>query len=307
MMKKLLYFTTIYSLFVFTSIKAQSNYNGNGNGGFGEPVGGSNMTIIDDGTTVTITFNKGLGDFNDDMVMYIDSKAGGFSSTANFADPDAGDRLRRAITGAGIFTGGTRSTVNFPAGFEADYAIGVNTGFGGLWELVENAAFPFVAGVGNPTSNTDANFVMSFNKTDIGIASEDNVAFNFVITYMNAFGGNGVFRSDEGYGDGLPTGNPGTDDVTFTSFEIYDASLNINDNQVNQVTAGFINNGLFLSGINGSVDLELYNILGQNMIHLKNVVINNNLILNNLNLIKGVYLLKISNEKSSKTIKLVNQ
>ena len=105
----------------------------------------------------------------------------------------------------------------------------------------------------------------------------------------------------------MPTGNPGTDDVTFTSFEVYDASLNINDNQVNQVTAGFINNGLFLSGINGSVDLELYNILGQNMIRLKNVVINNNLTLNNLNLIKGVYLLKISIENSSKTIKLVNQ
>lgn len=307
MMKKLLYFTTIYSLFAFTSIKAQSNYNGNGNGGFGEPVGGSNMTIVDNGTIVTITFNKGLGDFNDDMVMYIDSKTGGFSSTANFADPDAGDRLRRAITGAGIFTGGTRSTVSFPAGFEPDYAIGVNTTFGGLWQLVENAAFPFIAGVGNPTSNTDANFVMSFNKTDIGIASEDNVAFNFVITYMNAFGGNGVFRSDEGYGDGLPIGNPGTDDVTFTSFEIYDAKLNVNSSKINQLTARIVNNELSISGVNALANVQLYNLVGQSVVNLSNVTINNELILTNINLEKGVYLLKISIENSSKTIKLINQ
>lgn len=306
-MKKLLYFTTFFILCMVTSIQSQSNYSGNGNGGFGEPVGGSNMTIIDDGTTVTLTFNKGLGDFNDDMVIYIDSKSGGFSSTVNFADPDAGDRLRRAITGAGIFEGGTRSVVNFPSGFEADYAIAVNTGFGGLWELVENAAFPFISGVGNPASSTEASFVMSFSKADIGIATEDNVAFNFVITYMNAFGGNGVFRSDEGYGDGLPTGNPGTDDVTFTSFEIYDASLDINDKQINQVSARLFNNQLSLTGINGAVNLELYNLLGQNVVSLKGITVNNELVLNNLNLVKGVYLLKISVENSSKTIKLVNQ
>jgi hypothetical protein len=307
MMKKLLFLLSVTLTFAAASLSAQTNYNGNGNGGFGEPVGGSNMSINDNGTTVTVTFNKGIGDFNDDMVIYIDSKTGGFSSTANFADPDSGDRLRRAITGAGIFEGGTRSIVNFPAGFEADYAIAVNTGFGGLWELVENGSFPFINGVGNPTNATDASFVMSFNKEDIGINQEDNVAFNFVITYMNAFGGDGVFRSDEGYGAGLPTGNPGTDDVTFTSFEVYDASLNVGTKQIDKFTARFVNNELIISGINASAKLELYNLLGQNVFNRNNVTINNQLTIGNLNLVKGVYLLKISIVNSSKTIKLVNQ
>lgn len=107
-MKKLLFFITINLTLAMALIEAQTNYNGNSNGGFGEPVGGSNMNISDNGNAVTITFNKGIGDFNDDMVMYIDSKPGGFSSTANFADPNSGDRFRRAITGTGIFDGGTR-------------------------------------------------------------------------------------------------------------------------------------------------------------------------------------------------------
>lgn len=185
------------------------------------------MTISVSGDQVTIVFDKGAGDFNDEMVIYIDSKPNdGYSSTVNFADPDAGDKLRRAITGAGIFAGGTRSVVNFPDGFSADYAIAVNTGFGGLWELVENASFPFIAGVGNPTSNTQASFTMTFNKNQIGLGADDPLAFSFVITYMDAFGGNGVWRSDEGFGDGLPTGNPGTGDVTFSTSKNFTTTTN---------------------------------------------------------------------------------
>ena len=124
---------------------------------------------------------------------------------------------------------------------------------------------------------------------------------------MNAFGADGVFRSDEGYGDGLPIGNPGTDDVTFTSFEVYDASLNIGSNQVNQLNARLLNNELIITGANSSVNLELYNLLGQRVANLKELHINNQLIISNLNLVKGVYLLKMSIANSTKTIKLVNQ
>lgn len=305
-MKKLLLFITIFT-FIFFETNAQVNYNGNGNGGFGEPVGGSNMTINDDGNTVTITFNKGIGDFNDDMVMYIDSQAGGFTSTANFANPDAGDRLRRAITGAGIFDGGTRSVVNFPAGFQPDFAIGVNTGFGGLWELIENGEFPFITGVGNITNPTDASFVMSFNKTDIGIGATDNVAFNFVITYMNAFGDNGVFRSDEGYGAGLPIGNPGTDDVTFTSFEVYDSTLSTLDNNFNTINTNIKDNHLIIEGLNGNASIELFNLLGQNVLQVKNVTISNSASFNLGNMSKGIYLARLAFNGQIKTFKLINR
>jgi hypothetical protein len=205
----------------YGEVKGQVTYDGNGNTGFGGPVGDSSMEITDDGNTITINFTKGEGDFNDEMVIYIDSEDGGFSSTENFADPDAGDKLRRAITGAGIFEGGTRSVVNFPSDFFANHAIAVNADFGALWELVENDSFPFITGVGNPNSNTESNFTMSFDKNQIGIGSEDPISFSFVITYMDAFGGNGVFRSNEGYGNGLQPDNPGTDDVTFTSARNY--------------------------------------------------------------------------------------
>lgn len=305
-MKKLLISLTFIGL-ISSGLFAQTNYSGNGNDGFGEPVGGSNMTISDNGTTVTISFNKGIGDFNDEMVMYIDSKTGGFTSTANFADPDAGNKHTRAITGAGIFDGGTRSVVNFPTGFEADYAVAVNTDFGGLWELIENAEFPFITGVGNPTNTTDSNFVMTFNKAAIGLAPEDNIAFNFVITYMDGFGGNGVFRSDEGYGAGLPAGNPGTNDVTFTSFETYDSTLSITNNMINSLNLTISNNSLTVEGLNGKTSLDVFNLLGQNIKALNNVTVNNSNSFYLGNISKGIYLVRVSFEGQVKTFKLINR
>jgi hypothetical protein len=70
--------------------------------------------------------------------------------------------------------------------------------------------------VGNPANTTAASFTFSFDWSDIGLTGSDK--FEFVITYLNS--GNG-FLSDEGYGDGLPTGNPGSANVTFTSFRNY--------------------------------------------------------------------------------------
>ncbi len=214
------YFTTIVALFFVFSVTGQKNYVGNGNSGFGGPLGQSSLQLTDDGTTVTGTFTKGTsGNLGNELVIYIDSKTGGFNSTANFNDPNTGDKLRRSIAGTGGFDDASRSVVNFPSGFEADYAIAINTDFGGLWELVESAEFPFVTAVGNPANETDASFTFSFDWTDLGISNTDE--FKFVITYMDGFGGNGVFRSDEGYGNGLQSGNPGTNDVSFTTYFDY--------------------------------------------------------------------------------------
>ena len=176
-----------------------------------------------------------------------------------------------------------------------------------IWELVENAQFPFITGVGNPLNSTDASFVMSFNKTDIGIGSEDIITFNFVVTYMDAFGGNGVFRSDEGYGSGLPTGNPGTADVTFTSSEVYDSTLNLVENNFNAIKTNLQNNSLIVEGLNGNASIELFNLLGQNMLLVKNVAINNSATFNLGNVSKGIYLARISFEGQVKTFKLVNR
>ncbi|MDT8346374.1 MAG: T9SS type A sorting domain-containing protein [Flavobacteriaceae bacterium] len=220
-MKRNLLQTTlaIVSMFFAFCMNAQTTYNGNGNAGFGAPVGGSSLVFNDDGTTINGTFTKGVGDFNDDMVIYIDSKPGGFTSTQNFDDGNPGDKLRRAIAGFGSFSGSSRSVVNFPPGFEADYAIAINKDFGGLWELVENASFPFITGVGNPPVAQAAAFNFNFDWSQITGNSTDG--FRFLVTYLDGFGGNGVFRSDEAYGDGLPFGNPGTSDVSFTTYFDY--------------------------------------------------------------------------------------
>ena len=117
-------------------VMGQVTYNGNGNTGFGDVMGNGNFSISDDGTEVTITFTKGPSDFNDALVIYIDSESGGFDNTSGFTD--TGDELRQAISG---YDGTDRSTVNFSAGFEADHVIAAKptspSNFGGLFSLFQ--------------------------------------------------------------------------------------------------------------------------------------------------------------------------
>src|SRR5258708_27704366 len=98
-MKFLFGFTASAVLFCFSASAA--TYSGNGNSGFGGPIGLGSLTLTDDGTTVFGTVNKGPNGFNAVLVIYIDSQAGGFSDTSGFAD--GGDGLRKAISG---FDGG---------------------------------------------------------------------------------------------------------------------------------------------------------------------------------------------------------
>src|SRR6266480_2121151 len=78
------------------SVRA-ATYSGNGNTGFGGPIGQGSLTLTDDGTTVSGTLTKGAGGFNDVLVLYVDSVPGGFSDTSGFTD--SGDGSRRAISG----------------------------------------------------------------------------------------------------------------------------------------------------------------------------------------------------------------
>src|SRR5437762_11137563 len=102
------------------AITAQSaTYSGNGNSGFGGPIGLGSLTLTDNGTTISGTVNKGPNGFNDVLVLYIDSTAGGFADTSGFAD--GADGLRKAISG---FDGAAnRSLMTFSGGFNPDYAI----------------------------------------------------------------------------------------------------------------------------------------------------------------------------------------
>jgi hypothetical protein len=185
-----------------------ANYLGNGNTGFGGVI--SSLDIVDDGTNITFTLNRGSGDLNDAMVFYLGNGLPGFTSTVGFTD--SADPLRRAISG---YDGSTRSTLNLP--FEATHALCLEPGFSGLWSLVNAGSHTFVATAnGSPGGSSQASYAMTVSLADLGLTPGDS--FDFVVTYLNP---SNAFRSDEGIGDGLPSGNPGHDESTFTAARTY--------------------------------------------------------------------------------------
>ena len=194
-------------LLIAGALGAQTTYNGNGNTGFGGVVGPGSLQFDDDGTTVTGVFTRGPGAYNNVTVLYLDTEAGGITSTANLTD--AADGGRRAVSG---FDGANRSTVNFPAGFAADYAITIESGFVGLFDLVENGSHTFVT-TGNLTTGANT-FTFDFDFAELGSDGD----FDFVGTYLNQ---SNAFRSDEAFGGGIAAGNPGQDPVAFTSSETF--------------------------------------------------------------------------------------
>lgn len=203
------------------SYSAQAvNYAGNGNSGFGGPIGqggSSALTLTDDGTTLFGTVNKGPNGFNDVLVIYIDSTAGGFTDTSGFADGN--DGLRKSISG---FDGGAnRSTLTFASGFAADYALALgpsSDSFGGLWSLAN--------GGGNSLG-----FVSSANLTPTGTSSSSTYTFSISLASIGVTPGNsfklfGTYTSNSGYRSdeavaGNETGTQGWNPFTQTSFSTY--------------------------------------------------------------------------------------
>jgi hypothetical protein len=172
-----------------------ATFSGNGNSGFGGPVGLGSLTLTDNGTTVFGTINKGPNGFNDVLVIYIDSVAGGFADTSTLSDN--GDGLRKAISG---FDGGNRSLMTFAGGFSPDYALALgpsSDNFGGLWQLASGGAnsLPFVNSANlNPTGNNNSpTYTFSFNVSDLGIVPGSGATFQLFGTYTSNTG----YRSDE--------------------------------------------------------------------------------------------------------------
>lgn len=217
-------------------VGAQTTFVGNGNTGFGGPVGPSTMDFSDDGTTVSVTFTKGGGSFNDALVIYIDANVPG-RSVIDGAVNDEGDALRRAISSAGT----NASVITFPPGFEATHAIAIypdnpsdpNNGFGGLWSIpatgqINNNDLNYITSVNSTlTTGGQASFTFDFDWAEIGLTGVATDNIDFVATYLNP---NDSFLSNEGYGNGLPPSNPGGNSVTFTQYYRYQNNLSGNSN-----------------------------------------------------------------------------
>jgi hypothetical protein len=254
-----------------TSVYSQVTFNGNDNGGFGGVIGGSNMSWSDNGTTVTVTFTKGGGDFNDRFVIYISTGATGRTSIGTEVN-DRGDALRSAIT---WMEASTEHSLNFPAGFQATHAIGIDRFFGGLWSIpatgsVGNNGLPFVKSVNSTLSSaSQASFTFSFDVTDLGLTANSGATIQFLATYLNPFGGADDlgFASNEGYGAGFSGGNVGQASFTFTSSLSYSirAQLTIQGSEgadawrmlsspKSGTTYGTFLSGLWTQGFTGASD-----------------------------------------------------
>src|SRR4051812_6227825 len=102
MIKKLAFALCVVS----ASAAMATTYPGNGATGFGGTLGAGSLTLTDNGTTISGTLTTG-GAFNDTVVLYIDSTAGGATSTAGFTD--TADGGRKSIS---AFDGTNRATIN---------------------------------------------------------------------------------------------------------------------------------------------------------------------------------------------------
>lgn len=215
-MKKI-YPLVILSLLTVVS-QGQQTFSGNGKSGFGGTVGLGSLVISNDATTYNFSFTKGPGDLNDAVVVYIDSKTGGFSSTAGFNDNN--DGLRTATSGYSNST--NKSVLTFPSGFLPDYAIAFDQGFAAIFELANGGPVSFnYVGSANltPTGTTNAIYNFTVLKSQLGIVSD--ASFNFLVTYISTT----AFRSNEFIGEAGPAGNLGFTDYTATTFNNYTGNV----------------------------------------------------------------------------------
>ena len=203
---------------------------------------------------------------NDILVIYLDTGAPGRNIIDNTID-DAGDAYRVAITNSDV--SGLGSTISFPPGFEAAYAIAFDTNSAGLYGIpdsgnVETGGLNYISPVTSTLISSDQGFFdIGFNLSDIGITS--NEGFYFVAVYVGADG----YIYDEGYGDGIVPGTTGADDVIFSLPRyIYNNPgclnfLSAHESIQNFIDAEFMDNELYVRGINDEVIIEVYDIPGR--------------------------------------------
>jgi len=198
-------------------------YSGNGSTTGGGAVGTGSLSLTDNGTTVSGTFNRGIGAFRLNLVIYIDCVSGGFTDTTQFSD--SADALRTAVSGywSGGLPGPARATAYFANGFTADYAIalGVNSYRGDLYHLVPggDGSMEYIRSVNlyPNKSETAASYTFSFNWADIGLTAGPSNFFRFQSSYIGI--GGTAYRELESF-ESL-TGTRGYETVTFGNYNTY--------------------------------------------------------------------------------------
>lgn len=211
---------------LFENAIASTTYNGNGSTSFGGPIGLGSLTLSDDGTTLSGSLTTGAGLGGNAFVLYIQTAAGGFSSTSGFND--SGDQLRSALseyTATGNGGGVGQSILNFSTGFAPNYAISLQPGsginFGGLWQLANGGANSqnFITSINLSPTGSDAQgtYNFSLNLSSLGLTPNSGQSFELFGIEVSTTG----YSSQEAIG-GTLTGNNGWGNTqTETSFATY--------------------------------------------------------------------------------------
>jgi hypothetical protein len=148
------------------------------------------------------------------MVIYIDSKPGGFSGTGLFSDTT--DTLTQCISG---YNGSLRALANFASGFTADYAIALTVNqspyAGYLYELSDQSHQLLQSVNLSPNNDPNSGTPYTFNLkwSDLGLSTPSG--FRFQSTYMAA----SAYRYLESF-ENL-SGPAGFSTVNFTDFNVY--------------------------------------------------------------------------------------
>ncbi|HTL16662.1 MAG TPA: hypothetical protein VL793_05460 [Patescibacteria group bacterium] len=178
-------------------------------------VGSGSLSLSNSASTVYAGFNRGAGSFIDNLVMFIDSVPGGYTSTGVFSDNANAQQI--AISGNGL----SRSTANFAPGFAADYAVVVSVNYGsGVYKMVDDGTGPHLQLVHNfnlapPGDPNSTQFYWQFAWADIGLANANTNFFKFETSLITATGSR-YLQSFEGL-----TGTAGWNTITFTNYDTF--------------------------------------------------------------------------------------
>jgi len=154
------------------------NYAGNGDTSFGGAVGNGTLGVTDDGTNITFTLQRGGGNLNDVLAIYIDTGATGFADTSGFTDSGGADRI--GISG---YNGSSRSTMTFTNGFRPSYAIAIKNDYMDLFSLANGTPFTYITGVGQAGASS-ASFSLTINAAQIGLTEGVSTNIRIFGTYI---------------------------------------------------------------------------------------------------------------------------
>lgn len=123
---------------------------------------------------------------------------------------------------------------------------------------------------------------------------DGTMVFGFNLLFQNQFGGGGNNQTVDLYID--------------LTDALKNSVLGIDDNNsINDLKVNVTKKRLSFSGYYGTLNLSIYNIMGQKVLNKKNVLLSNNSTLDLIGLNNGMYILKIFNQDISKTLKILLQ